>query len=467
MFLKCRLPFKYPPLFLIIAGELSQIEIEMKNTPINYNIVQEAITNAKVSALGHATIREIVQLVNQIEKESGERYIRMEMGVPGLKPPQIGVEAEIEALRRGVSASYPMLDGVPALKEEASRFLKNFMNIAVRPQCCVPTVGSMQGSFVAFMVAANIDPAKDTALFIDPGFPVQKQQLNVMGLKHTHFDLYDHRGSKLREKLESFLQQGNIHSIIYSNPNNPSWACLTEEELKIIGEVANKYDIIIIEDLAYFGMDFREDISVPGQAPYQPTVAQYTDNYILLISSSKAFSNAGQRLALLCISEALYDRHYPQIEKRFDAPTLGHAAIQRIIYSLTSGTSHSAQYGLAAVLKAANDGEFNFIAAVKEYGERAHEMKRIFTENGFEIVYDKDGDAELADGFYFTIAYPGMHSDQLIYNLLFYGISAISLSSCGSDNTAGLRACVSQVQNEQLATLEDRVKQFAKDFKID
>ena len=73
---------------------------------------------------------------------------------------------------------------------------------------------------------------KDTALFIDPGFPVQKQQMLVMNQKYVSFDVFDFRGEKLREKLESYLSKGNICNIIYSNPNNPSWICLTDDETK-------------------------------------------------------------------------------------------------------------------------------------------------------------------------------------------------------------------------------------------
>lgn len=61
-------------------------------------------------------------------------------------------------------------------------------------------------------------------------------------------------------------------------------------------------------------MDFRRDISKPGVPPYQPTVAKYTDNYILLISSSKVFSYAGQRMAMLCISDKIFHRKYPDLK---------------------------------------------------------------------------------------------------------------------------------------------------------
>jgi hypothetical protein len=78
------------------------------------------------------------------------------------------------------------------------------------------------------------------------------------------------------------------------------------------------------------------------------------------------------------------------------------------VYALSSGTAHSAQYALAAMLKAANDGTYNFLKDVKIYAEKAHTMKELFLESGFHIVYDKDINKPVADGFYFTIAYPGI-----------------------------------------------------------
>ena len=81
--------------------------------------------------------------------------------------------------------------------------------------------------------------------------------------------------------------------------------------LAIIGRLATQYDVIVMEDLAYFCMDFRRDMGHPFEPPYAPTVARYTDNYILMLSSSKIFSYAGQRMALTCISDKLFEKHYP------------------------------------------------------------------------------------------------------------------------------------------------------------
>ncbi len=437
----------------------------MKNTPINYDIVTEKIKESKLPSVGKATIREIKKLVDEIEKASGERFIRMEMGIPGLPAAEIGIESQINALRNGVAAKYPDIQGIPTLKNEISRFVKNFIDIDVDPQGCIPTVGSMQGGFAAFLLLSRIYKDRDTTLFIDPGFPVHKMQHNVLGLKYESFDVYNYRGEALREKLEEYLSKGHIHSILYSNPNNPSWICFTDSELKIIAELAEKYDVVIMEDLAYFAMDFRKDYSKPGVAPFQPSVAKYTDNYLLFISSSKSFSYAGERIGMMVISDNLYNKDFEDLKAFYPNPQFGYSMVFGTLYPLSSGTSHSAQHGLAGILKAANDGDFNFIEQVKEYGEKAKVMKKLFTENGFNIVYDKDEDNPIADGFYFTFAYPNMDGVELLNELVYYGISAISLSITGSERHEGIRACTSLIQKDQFGDLEARLKQFHEDHK--
>jgi aspartate/methionine/tyrosine aminotransferase len=441
------------------------MSLRTKNTPIDYQIVSQKIKESNLDSPGKASIREIKKLIDDIENATGEKYIRMEMGVPGLPPTKVGVDAEIEALKKGVAAIYPDIYGIQPLKVEASRFAKLFMNIDVDPEGCIPTSGSMMGSFVSFLTIHKCNPLKYMTLLIDPGFPVHHQQLKALGQRFESFDVYNFRGEKLRDKLESIFKKGNISCVLYSNPNNPSWICFTERELKIIGELCDKYDVIPIEDLAYFAMDFRRDMSKPGVPPYQPTVANYTDNYILTISSSKAFSYAGQRIGMMIISDKLYNKSYPYLKNFYSKDKFGYCMVYGSLYAICAGVSHSAQYALAAIFKAANDGKLNFVEEVREYGEKARMMKKLFTDNGFKIVYDKDEDEPIADGFYFTFSYPGHSGEELLNELIYYGISAISLAITGSERLEGIRACVSLVQRSQFPDLEYRLKKFNEDHR--
>ncbi len=437
----------------------------MTTTPIDKRLIDDAIRNFGIQDFAKATIREVKSIAAYAEKESGEEFIKMEMGIPGLPASQIGVDAQIKALQDGIAHSYPDIQGQPLLKEAASQFVKAFIGVDIKAEGCIPVCGSMQGTFASFLTCSQANKDKDTILFIDPGFPVQKMQLQVLGVKYETFDVYSYRGNKLGAKLESYLRTGRICAIVYSNPNNPSWICLNEEELRTIGTLATRYDAIVMEDLAYFAMDFRKDLSVPFQPPYQASVANYTDNYILLISGSKAFSYAGERIGVTCISDALFHRHYADLCTRYEGLSFGQVFSTRMLYALSSGTSHSAQFAMAAMLKAATEGKYDFRKDIAIYGERAHKMKEIFCRHNFVIVYDTDLDEPIADGFYFTIGYSGMTSGELAHELMYYGVSAICLITTGSEQE-GLRVCTSFIKDNQFDLLDKRMAMFAENHPL-
>lgn len=429
-------------------------------------LVAKAVEELHIADLSSATIGEVLLVAQYLEQKTGIPFIRMDQGSPGLPVNRYGVEAEKAALDRGVGSQYPAAAGVAELKYEASRFVKAFLDIDISARACVPTVGSVAGSFGSFIACTQCTPGKNKVLFIDPGFPIQKSQLRVIGAEWVEFDIYNYRGEALRGKLEQMMAAGDIAAIVYSNPNNPAWICLEEEELRIIGELATKYDAIVIEDMAYFCMDFRRDMGHPFQPPYPPTVARYTDNYILMLSSSKIFSYAGQRMALTCISDRLYDRHYPALAKRYkDAGVFGQTLIASILYMITSGCTASTQYAYAEMLRLSTEGEINFVEDTREYSVRAERMKRIFTDNGFHIVYDNDATERVGDGFFFTIGYGEMSGGELLKELLYYGVSSISLSTTGSEQR-GVRACTSRMRKELYDVMQERMRAFREDHPL-
>jgi aspartate/methionine/tyrosine aminotransferase len=429
-------------------------------------LVEEARVNCRVSDLSNATIGEILLVAQYLEKKTGIPFIRMDQGSPGLPPNHYGVEAEKEALDRGVGSQYPPADGIPELKNAASEFVKAFINIDIKPSGCIPTTGSVSGSFGSFIGCTQRIPGKDKVLFIDPGFPIQKSQLRVLGIGWKEFDIYSYRGEGLEAKLREELSSGDIGAIVYSNPNNPAWICLEESELEVIGKLATEYDVIVMEDLAYFCMDYRRPLGHPYEPPYLPTVARYTDNYILMLSSSKIFSYAGQRMALVCISDKLFVRHYPALAQRYlDAGVFGQTLTASILYMITSGCTASTQYAYARMLEMSCKGEIDFVEDTRVYEKRAEKMKKIFCDNGFHVVYPRDVTMEVGNGFFFTVGYPGMTGGELLKELLYYGVSCISLSTTGSKRD-GVRGCTSRMRDELYPVLQERMKAFREDHPI-
>lgn len=428
--------------------------------PLSQEILTKTASELGIIDLSTATIRQIVALSVALEKEANEKFVHLELGNPGLPASAIGIDAEIAALRAGVANTYPAINGIPELKEAGSRFIKAFMNIDIPPKTIVPTVGSMQASFTLQLLMSQRLPRRDTILFFNPGFPAQRHQAKVLGIGIEQFDIYNFRGKALEAKLEELLSKGNVTAIIYSNPNNPSWINLTDEELEIIGRMATKYDVIVIEDVAYLGMDFRTDFSHPFEPPYIPSVGKFTDNFIMLVSGSKIFSYAGQRIAIVAMSKEVYERTYEFFTNFYEMPAFGDAYIFGVLYTASSGTSHSAQHALAAMMDAACEGRLNFVKDTSEYGRRAAIVKKCFTDNDFHIVYDMDGDLPISDGFFFTVGYGNMDGKSLQYELMRHGLSAITLSSTGSEQE-GVRICVSALSEEKdFNMLNERLKAF-------
>ena len=438
---------------------------EDKRFPIDREHLDAVLRKMGISTISESTIRQAGSIARELASCTGTEFLHLEMGVPGLPPAEVGVEAEKAALDAGIASIYPNMMGVPELKTQASRFIKAFLDIDQNPRGCIPTVGSMQGSFTAFLLCSQLDPQKDTILFIDPGFPVQRSQTRILGIRSESFDIYEYRGERLAAKLESYFSKGNIAAIVYSSPNNPAWFNLTEDELRTIGTLATKHDVIVIEDLAYMCMDFRRPLGTPYAPPFQPTVAKYTDNYILLMSASKIFSYAGQRIAILVIPDSMYDREYPALKPRYNMTRFGDAYVLGVLYGASSGTSHSAQHALAAMFRAAADGEFDFVSEASEYARRAALTKDMFEWNGFHIVYEKDGDEPVSDGFFYTAGYRDMSGTDLMGELMRYGICTIALSMTGS-RQEGVRICISQMNRPgQFDLLEERLNRFAQDHK--
>ncbi|MBP5484021.1 MAG: pyridoxal phosphate-dependent aminotransferase [Bacteroidales bacterium] len=430
------------------------------NEPLSKRTLDRVLREQGIDDISRTTIRQCSQVGTMLEELSGEKFSHLEFGIPGIPACKVGIDAQKKALDAGVPSVYPSVHGLPEFKWNAARFVKAFIDVDINPKGIVPTVGSMQGSMTSILECSQLQPGKDTILYICPGFSAHGRQPDILGIKNLTFDIYEYRSEKLRDKLESYFKQGNIAAVLYSNPNNPAWICLTEEELKIIGELATKYDVIVLEDLAYLCMDFRKDMSVPFRPPFQSTVARYTDNYILLLSASKIFSYAGERIAMVCISDKLYQREYPALKEKWGMSRFGENFILNYLYVNTSGASHSAQYAFSAMMEAAVDGRYNFVKELRDYGLRAHKSRDIFENNGFHLVYDKDMEQTISDGFFYTVEYRDMKNKELLETLMRCGVIAVPLNTTGSGQ-CGIRVCVSRLLgDEEFALLDKHLKLF-------
>jgi len=320
--------------------------------------ITDVLKRLDISDISKVTIRQSVNVAKELERLTGEPFVHLEFGVPGLDACNVGIEAQKAALDSGCASVYPPAAGIPELKKAGSRFVKAYTGIDVAPEGIVPTIGSMQACYNLLLECSQMSPGKDAVIYVNPGFSSHYVQANVLGLKTRMFDVYDNRGEAFGKRLEELMSDGRVCAIVYSNPNNPSWVCLTQDELRMLGELCTKYDVIALEDMAYMCMDFREDRSHPYLPPYQPTVAHYTDNWVMMISASKIFSYAGERIAMAVISDKLCGREFPALRERYGLGHFGDNFALTYVYVNTSSAAHSSQRAFAAMLDAAADSSF-------------------------------------------------------------------------------------------------------------
>ena len=411
------------------------------------------------------SIRETNRLATIISEKGGIDFVRMEMGIPNIPTPDIAKEAEKEAIDKGLQGIYPPFDGIPELKLAGSKFVKAFLDMDVEPEHVIPTCGSLQGGYISQALAGNMHKGKDTILYLDPTFPVTRYQAKFLGLKNEGIELYDNRGEKLLEAIQEKISKGTIGGLLWSSPNNPSWSCLTEFELKGIAKICDNNNVLAIEDLAYLGMDFRKDYSQPHKEPYIPTIGKFGENWVTLISSSKAFSFPGPRCGLAIISPDLNKQEFSQLDEFCGRKRFGHAFSLGGLYVTTSGTTHTAQFALTKMLESSTNGEYNFVKITSEYGKRAKKVCKIFLKYGFKQVYEKDMDETVGNGFYLTMSYPNYEGTDLMIELMKYGISTITLKSTGSNRHEGLRVCISFVSENDMPLLEEKLKKFMENNK--
>ena len=149
-------------------------------------------------------------------------------------------------------------------------------------------------------------------------------------------------------------------------------------------------------------------------------------------------------------------------ERYLDSGVFGVTLTASIFYMITSGSTASTQYAYAEMLRLSCEGRINFVEDTREYERRAARMKEIFCRHGFTVVYDRDVTRPVGDGFFFTLGYEGMSGDRLVVELMYYGVSSISLSITGS-RQQGVRACTSRMREELYPVLEERMAEFERD----
>ncbi|MFA4639383.1 aminotransferase-like domain-containing protein [Pyrococcus kukulkanii] len=193
---------------------------------------------------------------------------------------------------------YGPSEGIPELREELSKYMKERWGAKVDPGGIIVTHGSQQG--IDVVGRALIDPG-DVVLVEAPTYFVALNTFQVYEPKFAQVRV-DEEGI-ITEDLEVILKNMNGRiKILYTVPTfqNPTGTTLTEDRRKHLVELAEEYDFYIVEDNPY------GDINYSGRK-IKAIKAFSGDRVIYLGSFSKIFA-PGFRIAWMAVSHDLYER---------------------------------------------------------------------------------------------------------------------------------------------------------------
>ena len=222
-------------------------------------------------------------------RAEGKRIIDLGMGSPDLPTPRHIVEALVEAVSsRTETHRYPNSKGLPQLRESIAQWYKRRFNVDLDPEGEVfPLVGSKEG--IAHLALAYIDSG-DFTITLNPTYPAHYNGTLIAGGRVFFLPLREGNDfiPDLTEIPTSILNKTKL--MIVSFPHNPTTGTVDIEFYKNVLELAEKYDFIVVSDLAY------SEICFDGyKAPSLLEVDGAKERAVEFNSFSKTFNMAGWR----------------------------------------------------------------------------------------------------------------------------------------------------------------------------
>ena len=222
-------------------------------------------------------------------RAEGKRIIDLGMGSPDLPTPRHIVEALVEAVsNRKETHRYPNSKGLPQLRESIAQWYKRRFNVNLDPEGEVfPLVGSKEG--IAHLALAYIDSG-DFTITLNPTYPAHYNGTLIAGGRVFFLPLREGNDftPDLTEIPTSILNKTKL--MIVSFPHNPTTSTVDVEFYKNVLELAEKYDFIVVSDLAY------SEICFDGyRAPSLLEVDGAKERAVEFNSFSKTFNMAGWR----------------------------------------------------------------------------------------------------------------------------------------------------------------------------
>lgn len=254
----------------------------------------------------------VIRRMTRISLQYGA--INLSQGFPDFDPPKEITDRLAEVAGEGPH-QYALTWGAQNFREALARKQEHFRGMKVDPNAEITvTCGSTEAMMAAMMSVCN---PGDKVVIFSPFYENYGADTILSGAEPIYVPLIppDYRFDG--DVLEQAIKQDGVKALVLCNPSNPCGKVFTYDELKVIADLAVKYDIYVITDEVYEHILYK-----PHEHVCIATLPGMRERTIVCNSLSKTYSITGWRLGYVIANPEITDR----IKKVHDFLTVGAAA---------------------------------------------------------------------------------------------------------------------------------------------
>lgn len=240
--------------------------------------------------------------------------VNLSQGFPDFDPPKQITDRLAQIAPEGPH-QYALTWGAQNFREALAKKQKHFSGMDIDPNTeIVVTCGSTEAMMASMMSVCN---PGDKVVVFSPFYENYGADAILSGAQPIYVPLVPPRFDFDANVLEEAMKQPDVKALILCNPSNPCGKVFTYEELKVIADLAIKYDLYVITDEVY-----EHIVYAPHKHVYMASLPGMRERTIICSSLSKTYSITGWRLGYVIANPDIIDR----VKKVHDFLTVGAAA---------------------------------------------------------------------------------------------------------------------------------------------
>ena len=240
--------------------------------------------------------------------------VNLSQGFPDFDPPKQITDRLAQIAPEGPH-QYALTWGAQNFREALAKKQKHFSGMDIDPNTeIVVTCGSTEAMMASMMSVCN---PGDKVVVFSPFYENYGADAILSGAQPIYVPLVPPRFDFDADVLEEAMKQPDVKALILCNPSNPCGKVFTYEELKVIADLAIKYDLYVITDEVY-----EHIVYAPHKHVYMASLPGMRERTIICSSLSKTYSITGWRLGYVIANPDIIDR----VKKVHDFLTVGAAA---------------------------------------------------------------------------------------------------------------------------------------------